>query len=160
MRTRQGPHLAGGAPIRETSAMLHLMKLCVGIRDIAHLREVQMLRTERDPPLRHRTRNFPRRADEIRKVGSLYWVIGGAMVVRQRVLDIIEDQWDDGTACAGIVLHKTLVPVAARPIRPFQGWRYLSGEDAPPDLVKPGKAKGEEKLPPALKRELRDLGLL
>ena len=140
--------------------MLHLMKLCVGIRDIAHLREAQMLRDDRDPPLRHRTRNFPRRADEIRKAGSLYWVITGAMVVRQRIVDIIEDEWNDGTACAGIVLHKTLVPVAARPVRPFQGWRYLAAEDAPPDLKKVARAKGEEQLPPALKRELRDLGLL
>jgi len=140
--------------------MLHLMKLCVGIRDIAHLREVQVLRSDRDPPLRHRTRNFPRRADEIRKVGSLYWVIAGAMVVRQRIVDIIEDEWDDGTACAGIVLHKTLVPVAARPVRPFQGWRYLEAADAPPDLKKAARARGEEKLPPALKRDLRDLGLL
>ena len=140
--------------------MLHLTKLCVGIRDIAHLREVQLLRTDRDPPLRHRTRNFPRRADEIRNAGSLYWVIAGAMVVRQRVVDIVEDRWDDGSACAAIVLHKKLIPVAARPVRPFQGWRYLEAGDAPPDLVKAARARGEETLPPALKRQLRELGLL
>jgi len=136
------------------------MKLSVGIRDIAHLREAQLVRDERDPPLRHRTRNFPRRADEIRGVGSMYWVIAGAMVVRQRIVDIIEDTWEDGGACAGIVLHKTLVPVAGRPVRPFQGWRYLEAGDAPPDLRKSARARGEERLPPSLKRELRDLGLL
>jgi hypothetical protein len=140
--------------------MLHLMKLCVGIRDIAHLREVQAARRKSDPPLRHRTRNFPRRAEEIRDGGSLYWVIAGAILVRQRVLDIVEDSREDGTACAGIVLHRTLVPVAGRPIRPFQGWRYLEAADAPPDLVKSARARGEEELPPALKRELRALGLL
>ena len=140
--------------------MLHMMKLCVGIRDIAHLREAQRLRAERDPPLRHRTRNFPRRANEIRGAGSIYWVIAGAVVVRQRIVDIIEDKWQDGGVCAGIVLHKTLVPVAARPVRPFQGWRYLEAGDAPPDLKKSARARGEEKLPPTLKRELRDLGLL
>jgi hypothetical protein len=90
--------------------MLHLMKLCVGIRDIAHLREAQLLRDDRDPPLRHRTRNFPRRADEIRGVGSMYWVITGAVVVRQRIVDIIEDKWEDGGACAGIVLHRAPFP--------------------------------------------------
>jgi hypothetical protein len=58
------------------------------------------------------------------------------------------------------VLHKTLVPVAARAIRPFQGRRYLDAADAPPDLVKSARARGEEELPPALKRELRALGLL
>ena len=140
--------------------MLHLLKLCVGIRDIAHLREVQAARVKTDPPLRHRTRNFPRRADEVRAGGSLYWVIAGAIVVRQRVRDVIEDQWEDGTACAGIVLHRTLVPVVGRAIRPFQGWRYLDAADAPPDLVRSARARGEEELPAALRRELRALGLL
>jgi len=140
--------------------MLHLLKLSVGIRDIAHLRQVQAARAKTDPPLRHRTRNFPRRAEELRAGGSIYWVIAGAIVVRQRVLDIVEDQWQDGSACAGILLHKTLVPVSGRSIRPFQGWRYLEAADAPADLVKGARARGEGALPPALKRELRALGLL
>ncbi|HEY2133666.1 MAG TPA: DUF1489 domain-containing protein [Acetobacteraceae bacterium] len=136
------------------------MKLAVGIRDIAHLREVQAVRAKEMPPLRHRTRNFPRRAAEIADGGSLYWVIAGALLVRQRVLDVIEDQWDDGSACAGILLHKKLVPVAGRPTKPFQGWRYLEPDAAPPDLVAGARAKGEETLPPAMQRELRALGLL
>jgi len=140
--------------------MLHLLKLSVGVRDIAHLREVQTARLKTNPPLRHRTRAFPRRADEVRDGGSIYWVIAGAVVVRQRVLDIIDDEWEDGTPCTGIVLHRTLVPVVARAIRPFQGWRYLEPADAPPDLVKSARARGEAALPPALKRELRSLGLL
>jgi hypothetical protein len=152
--------IAASPDIRQTAAMLHLLKLSVGIRDIAHLRQVQAARAKADPPLRHRTRNFPRRADEIRAGGSIYWVIAGAIVVRQRVLAIIEDQWQDGAACAGIVLHKTLVPVSGRSIRPFQGWRYLEAAEAPPDVVKGARAKGEEALPPALKRALRALGLL
>jgi hypothetical protein len=140
--------------------MLHMLKLSVGIRDIAHLRQAQAARAKANPPLRHRTRNCPRRAEEIRAGGSIYWVISGAILVRQRVLGFIEDQWEDGTACAGILLHKTLVPVSGRPIRPFQGWRYLEAADAPPDAVKGARARGEEALPPALKRELRSLGLL
>jgi len=152
--------IADPPDIRHTAAMLHLLKLCVGIRDIAHLRQVQSARLKANPPLRHRTRNFPRRADEVAAGGSLYWVIAGAIVVRQRVLDVIDDQWEDGASCAGIVLHRTLVPVTARATRPFQGWRYLDAADAPPDLVKSARASGEEQLPPALKRELRALGLL
>jgi hypothetical protein len=140
--------------------MLHIMKLAVGIRDIAHLREVQAERARQMPPLRHRTRNFPRRASEIVDGGSMYWVIAGAMLVRQRVLDVIEDQWDDGSRCAGIVLQKTLVPVAGRATKPFQGWRYLEPEAAPADLVAGARAKGEDELPPKMKRELRALGLL
>ena len=98
--------------------MLHMMKLAVGIRDIAHLREAQAERARTRPPLRHFTRSFPRRAAEIIDGGSLYWVIGGAMVVRQRILDIVADHWDDGTACAGLVLSPDLIAVAGRPTKP------------------------------------------
>ncbi len=115
--------------------MLHLTKLAVGVRDIEHLRDLQTERALRNPPLRHRTRNFPRRRDEVVDGGSIYWVIAGATLVRQRVLDVIEDRWDDNSACAGLIFDPQLVPVAARPTRPFQGWRYLRPEDAPPDLV-------------------------
>ncbi|MDE2199754.1 MAG: DUF1489 domain-containing protein [Rhodospirillales bacterium] len=140
--------------------MLHLTKLAVGIRDIAHLREVQAARAASDPPLRHRTRNFPRRAAEIIEGGSMYWVVAGAMLVRQRIADIIEDRWDDGSACAGLVLDPTLVPLAGRPTRPFQGWRYLEAAAAPPDLAAVKAAAGADDMPDALKRELRALGLL
>jgi len=140
--------------------MLHMTKLAVGIRDIAHLREVQAERARANPPLRHHTRNFPRRGPEITEGGSMYWVIAGAIVVRQRILDIVEDQWDDGTACAGIVLQPRLVPVVARPTKPFQGWRYLAADAAPADLTKATRIHGEEALPPALRRDLRALGLL
>jgi hypothetical protein len=140
--------------------MLHVMKLAVGIRDIAHLREVQAERARTRPPLRHLTRNFPRRAAEIIDGGSLYWVIGGAMVVRQRILEIAADHWDDGTVCAGLVLDADLVAVAGRPTKPFQGWRYLAAAAAPPDLTAAGQPRGVESLPAALAQELRTLGLL
>jgi hypothetical protein len=140
--------------------MLHLAKLAVGIRDIPHLAEVQARRRERDPKLRHQTRNFPRRAPEILQGGSIYWVVAGTMLVRQRVLDIIEDQWDDGTRCAGIVLDPELVPLLGRPTKAFPGWRYLAAADAPPDRPTGAAAEGEADLPPAMRRELQELGLL
>jgi hypothetical protein len=58
------------------------------------------------------------------------------------------------------VLHPKLVPLAGRPTKPFQGWRYLSAPDAPPDLIAPPRATGEAALPPALRRELQVLCLL
>jgi hypothetical protein len=140
--------------------MLHITKLAVGVRDIEHLRELQAERAQRNPPLRHRTRNFPRRRDEVVDGGSIYWVVGGAMVVRQRILDVIEDQWDDNSACAGLIFDADLVPVAARPTRPFQGWRYLKPEDAPPDLLRTRSVRGEAALPPTLRQELQALCLL
>ncbi|HEX2940120.1 MAG TPA: DUF1489 family protein, partial [Rhodopila sp.] len=62
--------------------MLHLTKLAVGVRDIDQLRDWQTERLRTNPPLRHRTRNFPRRRAEILDGGSLYWVINGSMLVR------------------------------------------------------------------------------
>lgn len=138
--------------------MLHLVKLCVGIRDVAHLQEAQARRLQADPPLRHQTRNSPRRTAELLDGGSIYWVIAGAIVVRQPIIDIIQDRWDDDTACAGLVLDPRLVPVAARPTRAFQGWRYLAADAAPPDLGAADPAGGC--LPDPLQRELRALGLL
>ena len=95
--------------------MLHITKLAVGVRDIEHLRELQAERVARNPPLRHRTRNFPRRHEEVIDGGSMYWVISGSMLVRQRIVDIIEDRRDDGSACTGLVLDPKLVPLAGRP---------------------------------------------
>ena len=140
--------------------MLHLTKLAVGVRDIDHLRDLQAVRLAADPPLRHRTRNFPRRRDEILEGGSMYWVISGSMLVRQRIVDIIEDHWDDGSHCAGLLLDPTLVPLEGRPTKPFQGWRYLTPEATPADRSGSGPALGIDDLPPAMRRELASLCLL
>ena len=138
--------------------MVHILKLAVGIRDIAHLRHVQSVRQAAAPPLRHQTRNGPRRRDEIIEDGSIYWVISGAVLVRQRVLDITEDQWDDGSRCAGLVLDPALIQVEGRPVKAFQGWRYLEAADAPPDLTAADFAP--EAMPPALRQQLRALCLI
>ena len=140
--------------------MLHLLKLSVGVRDIAHLRAIQERRALAEPPLRHQTRMLPKRREELLDGGSIYWVIGGFVQLRQRVLDLIEDRWDDGTPCCGIVLDPVLVPVAARAQKPFQGWRYLPPEDAPPDLGAEPVAEGMEKLPPALRAALKEACLI
>jgi hypothetical protein len=140
--------------------MLHMMKLAVGIRDVAHLREVQANRLAREGRLRHLTRSFPRRAAEIADGGSMYWVIAGAMVVRQRISDIVAARYEDGSACAAIHLDPDLVAVAGRPTRPFQGWRYLAADAAPPDIVAPSAVGNLDELPETLRRDLRELGLL
>lgn len=137
---------------------MHLLKLSVGVRDVAHLRHIQALRATAAPPLRHQTRMAPKRRDELLDGGSIYWVIGGYIQVRQRLLDIVEDRWDDGTSCAGLVLHPDLVPVAARPMKPFQGWRYLDAEAAPEDITEAGATSDD--LPPALKAALREACLI
>ncbi len=136
------------------------MKLAVGVRDVDELRAWQEERAATHPPLRHRTRNFPRRAAEVTDGGSMYWVVSGAMVVRQRILDIVEDTTDDGRACAALLLDRPLIAVGTRLMKPFQGWRYLDAADAPADIVRGPTAAGEAALPPALRRELEALCLI
>jgi hypothetical protein len=140
--------------------MLHIAKLAVGIRDLAHLRQVQENRVRATPPLRHLTRNTPRRRDEVLDGGSLYWVIAGSMLVRQRIVGIAEDARDDGTRCAALVLDPALVPLEGRRTKPFQGWRYLAPSAAPADVVGGQAVRGVAELPEALRRDLRALGLL
>ncbi len=140
--------------------MLHIIKLAVGVRDAAHLAELQRARAKSDPPLRHQTRNRPKRADEITEGGSMYWVIGGVVLLRQRVTAIIRDQWDDGSACAGLVLDPELIRVMSRGVKAFQGWRYLNPADAPADLGTAGQIPGIETLPEPMRAALAALALL
>jgi hypothetical protein len=140
--------------------MLHVTKLAVGVRDIDHLRELQAERMRTHPPLRHRTRSFPRRRLEVIDGGSMYWVIAGTMLARQRILDIVEDQRDDQTPCTSFILDPEIVALAGRPTRAFQGWRYLDPEAAPSDMRMLGAILGLDSLPAALRHELRALCLL
>jgi len=140
--------------------LLHILKLAVGVRDVSHLGEIQARRAASDPPLRHQTRNMPKRADEILDGGSIYWVINRAVLVRQRILDIVKDVWDDGSVCTGLVLDPGLVRVQPRVCKPFQGWRYLSAADAPGDLGDGGVVSGVEALPAEMRLALVHLALL
>jgi hypothetical protein len=139
--------------------MLHMLKLAVGARDVAQLAEFQQARLQTNPPLRHQTRNTPRRADEITAGGSMFWVVAGIILVRQRITAILPDKWEDGTSCASLLLDPELVRVASRAVKPFQGWRYLNAADAPADLAA-GPASGIETLPEVMRAALTELALL
>ncbi len=140
--------------------MLHVAKLAVGVRDFDHLTALQAERMRTSAPLRHRTRNFPRRRDEVLDGGSLYWVIGGSMLARQLIVDIVEDEREDHAKCTSFVLDPDLVPLIGRTTRPFQGWRYLQPDAAPADLDAMTSVIGEEALPAMMRRELRALCLI
>jgi hypothetical protein len=142
---------------------LHILKLCVGCDSIEDLEEwialksAEARRAGRAPEHRHTTRMVPKRVEELLDGGSLYWVIRGNVQVRQRILDIRPFTDGDGIGRCRIVLDQQTVPTDWQPRRAFQGWRYLNPQDAPPDL---GSGAGLRDLPPELRRDLADLGLL
>jgi hypothetical protein len=111
------------------------------------------------PELFHRTFQMPKRRAELLDGGSIYWVIKGIVQARQRLIDLREGTRDDGTPCTLLILDKTLVQVRPTPRRAFQGWRYLSADDAPHDLT--GNRRDDiADMPPKLRRELAELGLI
>src|SRR6266404_595997 len=91
----------------------------------------------------HRTRMVPKRAGELRGGGSLYWVIRGEIMCRQRILDVRPFVDKEGVGRCHLVLEPKVVLVEPRPWRAFQGWRYLAAKAAPRDLdrVAPGAKK-------------------
>jgi hypothetical protein len=143
---------------------VHLIKLCVGCDTASELAEWQaehlakMQKAGKTPEHCHRTLQTPRRREEILDGGSLYWVIKGFVLVRQRVLDLRADVRGDGIACCGIVLDPELVTTRAHPRRAFQGWRYLEAADAPPDAR--GLVDERDDLPPGMREALRELRLI
>ena len=145
---------------------VHLLKLCVGCASIEDLAAWQSARLaarrragERRPRLFHRTYQTPKRRAELLDGGSLYWVIKGLVQVRQPLIDLGEGTKEDGTPCCLLILKNELIPVRPLPRRPFQGWRYLDAEEAPPDLGR-ASANGIGAMPARLRKELAELGLL
>ncbi|KQP08024.1 lysophospholipase [Methylobacterium sp. Leaf99] len=144
---------------------LHLLKLCVGPATIADLEvriaqnRAEALAQGRDAPPSHVTRMVPTRLREIVGGGSIYWVIKGTLICRQTIAAITPFTGTDGIGRCRLVLDPAVVPVAPRPCRPFQGWRYLKAEDAPADLD--GATAGDlAEMPESLRRELAGLGLI
>jgi hypothetical protein len=134
---------------------LHLVKLAVGIEDLDHLRRVRRERAAERGGSWVYTRNHPRRAPEVLAGGSIYWVIRGQIRVRQLVTGFRSGRDDNGRRYCLIEVDGTLVPTLFRACRPFQGWRYLMPENAPPDRPDGGEPPCDQML-----TELRSLGLI
>jgi len=137
----------------------HLIKLSVGsesVESLAEWQETARLRWPDKQP-RHVTRMWPKRAEEVLAGGSIYWVIKGVILCRQRILALDEVIGQDGIRRCGIVLDAPLIRVEATPKRAFQGWRYLPPSDAPSDLT--AARAQEDKLPPALQSALAEIGV-
>jgi hypothetical protein len=143
---------------------VNLLKLCVGCDSVEDLVAWQAERARErraageDPRPFHVTRMWPRRAEALLAGGSLYWVIRGRVLARQRILALEPRQGADGVERCLLRLDPIVVRTLPQPRRAFQGWRYLRPEDAPGDLA--GLAEVPSSLPPGLVAELADIGVL
>ncbi|MEM8773072.1 MAG: DUF1489 domain-containing protein [Pseudomonadota bacterium] len=142
---------------------LHLVKLCVGAETVDDLKRWVKKRTaENEAAGRgrvhdHVTRMRPRQRDALLEGGSIYWVIKGVVLARQRILDMEPRTGADGIERTAIMLEPRLIMTEAQPRRAFQGWRYLKPQDAPSDL---SARRGKTAPPPTLTAALAELGLL
>jgi hypothetical protein len=147
-----------------TKQPVHIIKLAVGVNDIAHFYDIQ----------RHHeidygggravpcwTRYKPKLADEILgSGGSIYRVIKNRIVCRHKILgfEMIETQ-EKGTMCA-IMQSPKMIETVHMPKRAFQGWRYLKLSDIPNDKgVYTGGAL-QDNIPHDLEEGLKEAGLL
>jgi hypothetical protein len=141
---------------------LHLLKLCVGAESVEDLTDWHARNRAHWPAGRtvHVTRMWPRREGEVLGGGSLYWVIKGLILCRQRILALEQVDEGDGITRCALVLDSLVVRTEPSPRRPFQGWRYLAAAEAPRDLA-PGRTAGgaAEPLPAALARAMDEIGL-
>ena len=143
----------------EGKDLLHITKIAFGAQSVDSLR--RWLESPDDGQgdgsgggeARLTTRYLPKRHEEMAG-GSLYWIYEHTLVGRSPLLGF--EQREDGRWW--IRLEPRLIPVHPTPRRAHQGWRYLEGKDAPPDLGANGEAS--DVLPPKLVSELAKLGLV
>lgn len=110
--------------------MLHLTKVAYGQTSLAMLEDTVAGRAVAGEVIMT-TRYLPKRHAEILGGGSLYWIIKHQLVARATILRFQETP--EGRH--DIVLAAHVIPVRGAPRRAHQGWRYLEGADAPPDLI-------------------------
>lgn len=136
---------------------LHIIKLCVGVSELREFEDWRRREQKAGRDMSHTTRMFPKRAPEILNGGSIYWVIRGFIMVRQRIKALKPVRGRDGIMRCRIAFDSGYVLVRPTPRRAFQGWRYLEAGDAPPDLK---RTSGLANMPEKLRTELAALGLL
>ncbi|MDO5641969.1 MAG: DUF1489 domain-containing protein [Paracoccus sp. (in: a-proteobacteria)] len=136
---------------------VNLMKLCVGAESPEDMERWQQQRYGSGKSPCHVTRMWPRREAELLAGGSIYWVFKGSMLARQKLIGLEERLGDDGIRRCALILDRAVIRVAAVPRRPFQGWRYLTPADAPPDLSL--ERSHDDVLPPDLAMKLAEMGL-
>lgn len=141
---------------------LHLQKLSVGSENLKSLQSWQKKVVARrkqhslSPCHEHITRMSPKRQEELLQGGSIYWVIKGLILCRNRIIGFESRRTEEGHHACAILMEPKLIAVEPTPKRPFQGWRYLKPENAPSDLIHIDQVQS---LPIRLQTKLMEQGL-
>lgn len=130
-----------------------MTKIAFGAETPAHLRQ-RLENYAEAGEIRLTTRYLPKRHEEMAG-GSLYWILNHTLVGRSPILGFM----DNGQGRTWIRLRPELIPVRSIPKRAHQGWRYLEGKDAPPDLGG-ADADARDEMPPKMLGELMKMGLV
>jgi hypothetical protein len=132
---------------------LNMTKIAFGAEGPAHLRK-RLESYASEGEVRLTTRYLPKRLDEMAG-GSLYWIHAHTVIGRSPIIGFMEN----GAGRHWIRVEPRLIPVRSIPKRAHQGWRYLSEEDAPPDLGS-SESDGRDDMPPKMLGDLMKMGLV
>ncbi len=141
------------------AGFVNIVKLCVGEESVeSHIAWIAGQKA-RHPGWQscHVTRMWPRREAEVLNGGSLYWVIRGLVLCRQRLIGLEARQGADGIERCALLMDDEVIRTEPVPRRAFQGWRYLEAADSPRDL--PTERRGDDSLPEPLALALAEIGL-
>ena len=141
---------------------IHLLKPALKVQDLFEFSQRQKSRwMEHEGELVYPvwTSRKPAREEALLDGGSLFWIIKKQIRVRQNVLAVVPyESGADEKPSYLILCSPELVRVEPVRKKPFQGWRYLEAENAPPDI---GRIMAmDEPPPPDMERDLREAGLL
>ncbi len=150
--------ITGSTKDQALPEITNILKLCVGAESVEDLEAWHRDHAAHWPAGRteHITRMWPKREAEVLQ-GSLYWVIKGVILARQRILALDERLGADGIRRCALVLDARVIRTEAAPRRPFQGWRYLDPADSPPD--RRTTRLNEDTLPLQMAQALAELGV-
>lgn len=141
------------------AGFVNIVKLCVGEESVeSHIAWIAAQKAQR-PGWHscHVTRMWPKREAEVLNGGSLFWVIKGVILCRQRLVGLEARRGADGIERCALLLDDEVVRTEPMPRRAFQGWRYLEPADSPRDL--PQARRGDTALPETLALALAEIGL-
>jgi hypothetical protein len=142
---------------------LHLLRLAVGADSLDSMRAWRrdhVIEWQGKQVVPTYTKRAPTRASALLDGGCIYWVVKGFILCRQPFLGFDDIRDEQGALWRRMLMAPDLIETVPTPRRPFQGWRYLTAEAAPPDLDAVAPAQGSRtSLPAALRAELRALGL-